>query len=563
MIDNKEFTSFGKGRAGGKAEGLRKLMKLSSLTTRNCFSTIETNVPPFTVIQTEYFDRFLEENDLRSIAFSELPDERKARKFIDSELPCELSGYLWKLTEQSSFPIAVRSSSMLEDMKDNPLAGIYATQMVPNNQLNISERFRSITDAVKLIYASTFSKRAISYMKANNLDPEQEKMAIIIQKVAGKEKNSSYYPDISGVAKSWNYYPAADSSPSEGIIQLAIGLGKSVVSGESIWFFSPDAPCKPPPFNSVKDLMNNTQKKFWAINMKPQTEYIPFKEDSFLINKTLQEAEYDNRIKYSASTWVPSSDTIQPGTGTPGARIINFKPILDTGLIPLNDALTELIKSSEKLLEEKVEIEFAVTIDYDTKHHELSLLQVRPMREENDSYTVNLDLTPQSKLLLSSAATLGNGCINSLQYITYLKPEEFDFKYSRQILTELEKINHKLVQQNKQYILIGFGRWGSSDPWLGLPADWEHISGAKTIVEIKHDKRPTEFSQGSHFFHNLTNLRIVYFSIDHTDRFPINWEWLESQNVVIETDFVKAIKTTAPVEVKVDGKRREGAILIA
>ena len=437
-----------------------------------------------------------------------------------------------------------------------PFAGIYATKMIPNNQPDIDTRFKRLIEAIKFVYASTFFKNAKNYMQATNHDIKQEKMAVIIQEVVGERFKDKYYPTVSGVARSYNFYPIGKAKPEDGVVNLAFGLGKTIVDGGITWAYSPKYPKVGPPFGSVNNLLKNTQTDFWAVNMGKPPSYHPTKETEFLIQKNIVDAEQDGTLKYVASTIDMHSGRIYIGTGSKGPRILNFAPLLQLNIIPLNDLLKHLLKISEAAVGAPVEIEFAISFNPNF----FGFLQVRPMVVSTEKVEIDLDEMKSANVLLASKKVMGNGIIKMIKDIVYVKPEKFDAKYTQKIKAEVASLNIKMVNQNIHYLLIGFGRWGSSDPWLGIPVDWSDVSAAKVIVEATLPKMNIELSQGSHFFHNLTSFNVPYFSVPFTSDSKINWEWLNTQKAVFEGQFVRHLKLNKPLTVKVDGRNSLGVI---
>ncbi|MCF7923197.1 MAG: PEP/pyruvate-binding domain-containing protein, partial [Candidatus Marinimicrobia bacterium] len=454
-------------------------------------------------------------------------------------------------------PLAVRSSSILEDALESPFAGIYATKMIPNSESDPDLRFRKLTEAIKFVYASTFFKAAKDYRKAIGKGLLDEKMAVIIQEVVGQSHDDRYYPDISGVARSFNYYPPDRAKPEDGIVNLALGLGKTIVDGDPSWWYVPKFPKANPPFGNVREWLDQTQTKFWAVNMGPPPSYDPINESEYLIKCGLKEAEYDNVLKSIVSTYDGPNDRITVGLGETGPRIITFAPILVYNHIPLNTFIRNMLKLCEDFMHAPVEIEFALMLE----PTRIGLLQVRPLRTSVGEINISDANLDKSHALLVSERVLGNGEINTLRDIVFVKPQGFLAKNTPRIAAEIETMNAGFIDQNAQYVLIGFGRWGSSDPWLGTPVSWGQISQAKVIVESTLPDMDKEFSQGSHFFHNITSFGVSYFSIRFSDEHSIDWEWMDQQACVAETDYVKHIKLEKPLIIKVDGRRGLGVII--
>ncbi len=386
---------------------------------------------------------------------------------------------------------------------------------------------------------------------------------MIIQEVVGLRHWERYYPDISGVARSYNFYPTSHAKPEDGVVDLAVGLGKTIVDGGMAWTYSPAYPKSVPPYNSIGDLMKQTQTQFWAINMGQPPKYDPTKETEYMIQGDLKDAELDGALDFAASTYIPDRDRISPGIGPKGPRIVNFAPILAMNQIPLNNLIKDLLKACEDAVGAAVETEFALTIDNKQKHRpvRLGFLQVRPMVVSDAEVKISDDELNSEDALVASENVLGNGIIDDIQDIVYVRPDAFDAKNTQQITADIEKLNRNLVNAATPYILIGFGRWGSSDPWLGINVNWAQISGARVIVESTLPNMNVELSQGSHFFHNITSFQIPYFSVRYDGKYKIKWDWLEKQKPEAETEYVRHVKLERPLNVKVDGRNGRGVIL--
>ena len=556
------ISRIGTGALGGKASGLVALHR----DLRERFPggreshNFQVGIPTFTVVTTDFFDRFMQRNDLYALVESEPPDHRIAHHFMQGELPVDLTGDLRDLSAVIRHPMAVRSSGLLEDAADSPFAGIYATKMIPNNQPDTDTRFRRLVEAIKFVYASTFFAAARAYREAVGFGPRDEKMAVMIQDVAGRARNGRHYPIVSGVARSVNFYPQGMARPEEGVVDLALGLGKSIVDGGRVWSYSPAHPRAVPPFGSTSHWLKETQRRFWAVNMGRPKAANPLEEAEFLSHLELEDADYDDTLRRVASTYDGASDRIQPGVGVPGPRIITFAPILQIGLMPLNALLEDLLELGARVTGSPVEMEFAADWGLDSGEPPvLSVLQIRPLAISEAEVSIPPEEMNSPNRLLATQTALGNGVVDNIRDIVYLPRETFDFKYSREVARELAALNSELLRQRRPYLLMGFGRWGSSDPWLGVPVNWGEISGARAIVESTPAGAHVDLSQGSHFFHNLTNLKILYFSLRYGRDF-LDWEWLENQAAETETARLRHLRLETPILLKVDGRTRQGVI---
>lgn len=562
FFDSEEsFSWIGNGSFGGKASGLAFIKKIIDENIKTDeFPNVIVRIPKMVVLRTSVFDSFMERNNLFDFALKEESDIRIINEFLQADLPVEFLGDLRTIIEKVKVPLAIRSSSMLEDAKYEPFAGIYATKMIPNNQTSMDMRFNKLVEAVKFVFASTFFKASKDYFKVSSHTVEEEKMAVIIQEVVGQNRNLRYYPHISGVARSFNFYPSGKAKPEQGVVNLALGLGKTIVDGGIVWSYCPVYPKSPPPFGDPKDMLNTTQTTFWSVNMNTLIDYDPTKETEFLIQNNLQDADYDNTLIHIASTYDGRSNKIVMGVGADGPRIINFMPLLYMNEYGFNDLIKKIIKVSSDALDSPVEIEFAATFNKETEKLHFGFLQVRPMVVSAEEVNVDNSELEDDDVLVASDRVMGNGLIEDLYDVVYVQPDRFDKKFTVKIAQEIDSINKLLVQENRKYLLIGFGRWGSSDPWLGIPIEWGQIGGAKVIVESTLFGINVELSQGSHFFHNLSSFNVCYFSINYDGKFSIDWDWLNSQKLINETEFVRHVRLNKPLKIKVDGRKGIGVI---
>lgn len=561
------ITSIGEGELGGKARGLVLIRDLlGSRYEASKYPGVEVYVPKMVVVATEVFDAFLDRNSLRETALSDLPDDRIADAFLRAELPTEILGDLRALVEEVHTPLAVRSSSLLEDALFRPFAGVYETKMVPNNQPDADTRFRRLVEAVKFVYASTYFRNAKSYIRATDRTSADEKMAVVIQEVVGDRRGDRFYPNVSGVGRSYNFFPAKGVDPGDGVVNLALGLGKTIVDGGASWIYSPTRPKAPPPFNSTREMLRLTQLDFWAVNMGKPRVYDPMAETEYLVKTDLAAADYDDTLAGVASTYDARRDRLVPGTGAEGPRVVDFAPLLSHSELPLNDVIRELLSVGERALDQAVEIEFAVKLPVRGRREaRLGFLQLRPMLVSSEEVEIGDDELARQDLLLASDRVMGNGAPSTIRDIVYVKPDSFEPRLTRRIAAELETVNRPLVEEASPYLLVGFGRWGSSDPWLGIPVNWGQIAGARVIVESTLPGMDVEPSQGAHFFHNLISFQVCYLCVRHETeggvaRSGIDWGWLDGWPAVSETEHVRRVRLDQPLEIKVDGRSGRGAI---
>lgn len=552
----------GPGEIGGKASGLAFAKDiLAAHFVDHPFGPIEIGIPRMVVLATGVFDRFMERNKLYEVACSDMPDERIAYAFQKADFPAEFIGDLQGLISAVHTPLAIRSSSLLEDAMFEPFAGVYETKMIPNNQADVMTRFHRLVEAIKFVYASVFFRGAKDYIKITGNKVTDEKMAVIIQEVVGSLRSQRYYPTLAGVARSHNFYPMGRACPEDGVVDLALGLGKTIVDGGLAWSYCPAYPQIAPPTASPSELLKLTQTQFWAVNMGKPPDHDPIKETEFLIKGTLAEAEYDGALDLVASTYRAQDDRMVMGTGSDGPRAVTFAPILDGGELPLNELLKVLLKRCEETVGSEVEIEFALTTDPQREHPpRFGFLQVRPMVVSHGKVDVSDEELLGEKVLAGTTKALGNGLIEDIRDVVYVKPQGFEAKFTRLIAEELATINRQIVDDKVPYLLIGFGRWGSSDPWLGIPVEWSQISGARVIIEATLPTMDIELSQGSHFFHNLTSFQVCYLAIHHAGDYQIDWAWLDGQPEVSHGDYVRHVRLQTPLKVKVDGRSGRGVI---
>jgi hypothetical protein len=561
------ITRIGDGALGGKASGLVMIRDLlAARFDASAFRGIEVYVPKMVVLTTDVFDAFMAGNGLHDTAFSDWPDDRIAESFLRADFPGVVLGDLRALIEEVRTPLAVRSSSLLEDALLRPFAGVYATKMVPNNQPDADSRFRMLIEATKFVYASTFFRAAKSYIRATEHTGAEEKMAVVIQEVVGERHGDRFYPGLAGVGRSYNFFPASGSNPRDGVVNLALGLGKTIVDGGASWIYSPARPKAPPPFGSTRDILRLTQLDFWAVNMGEPPAYDPMSEAEYLVKADLAAADYDDTLSRVASTYDARRDRMVPGTGIDGPRAVDFAPLLVHGELPLNGVIRELLSIGERGLDAAIEIEFAATLPRrGDAGARLGFLQLRPMLVSEDEVEIGDDELARSNLLLASDRVMGNGVVDAIQDIVYVKPERFESRFTPQIALQLERLNRPILDAGRHYLLLGFGRWGSSDPWLGIPVQWGQIAAARVIVESTLSGMDVEPSQGAHFFHNIISFRVCYLCVRHdapageTGR-AIDWDWLDALPAAAETDHARHVRIEKPLEIKVDGRSGRGAV---
>jgi hypothetical protein len=555
----RRISRIGTGSAGGKARGLVTAARV--LEDRRAdleVPGLSLDVPALCAVAASVFDAFLDRNGLRPVVAEEPSDEVIALAFQRATLPAEWLGDLRALAEDARLPLACRSSSALEDALGRPFAGVYGTKMIPGNQPDVAGRFKSLVDGIKFVFATTFFHEARAYRRAAGELPEPEKMAVVVQEVVGLRHGNRFYPDLSGVARSYNFYPVGPAEPADGVVDLALGLGKTIVDGGLCWSFSPAHPKRPPPVGSVRELLDVTQSRFWAVNVGPPPPYDPMTETEYLVHADLAEAEADGTLRYAASTYDGESDRLVPGTGRPGPRVLDFAPILAWNELPLVPALLRLLAVCEEELRAPVEIEFALSLP-PGRPARLGFLQVRPLLVSREPVEVAPEELASPRSIVASSTALGNGG-QQVHDVVYVEPETFEARLTPAIAGEIEGLNRSLVDEARPYLLVGFGRWGSADPWLGIPVRWDQISGARGIVEAALPQMNPEPSQGSHFFHNLTSFSVLYFTVPLDAGRGVDWGWLARQQLVARTEHVRHVRTATPLALRVDGRSRRGVV---
>lgn len=555
------FARIGGGSMGGKARGLAFVDALLAGTNLDDeFPGIRVQVPPSVVIGTDVFDEFLDANQMRHSALHTTNDEWIAHAFLAAALPEQVCDDLRAFIDIVRGPIAVRSSSLLEDSQYHPFAGVYATYMLPNNCPDDDIRLRQIQDAVKLVYASNFFSSARRYLDATPHRIEEEKMAVILQPVVGARHGDSFYPNFSGVARSYNYYPFGVMRPEDGVASVALGLGKTVVDGGSALRFCPVHPQVLPQLGDAEEFIDRSQRTFYAIDVSA-TQCLPSVErERSLVRLELDRAEQDGTLHALGSVWSPDNQTFYDGIHRAGIRVVTFAHVLKYDAFPLAALIRRLLAIGRAGMNSPVEIEFAVDLESDPR--EFAVLQIRPCGVRMNQESVEVGELPREELLCYSPHALGNGLITGLRDVVYVKPGQFDPSHTPQMARHIGEFNEQLMAENRPYVLIGPGRWGTSHTWLGIPVNWSHISAARVIVETTLQDFIVEPSQGSHFFQNLTSFGIVYLAVNpFSDEGFIDWQWLDAQPAANETEHVRHVRLPGALEARVNGEISHAAVL--
>jgi CheY-like chemotaxis protein len=558
------FSRVGDGSIGGKARGLafiNRIIKTNKLF--NKFPDVLITIPRTVVLSTDIFDEFMDQNNLYSIALSDLSDDEILNRFVNAELP----GHVYQdfyafLAVSRNYPIAVRSSSKLEDSHYQPFAGIYSTYMIPRLSDN-KQMVKMLSDAIKEVYASVYYKASKAYMTATANVIDEEKMGIILQEVCGARHGEMYYPTLSGVARSINYYPIGSEKAEDGIVNIAFGLGKLIVEGGLSLRFSPKYPKKILQLSSPDAALRDTQKEFCALDMNIGS-FVPSTDDGVnILRIDIKDINNDVALKYVASTYDRNNNVLRDGIIHPGKRVITFSNILQHKTFPLAEILSTLLEIGQREMNNPVEIEFAANLETPPGTPKIfNFLQIRPIVHNEETQNINLEHIKAGDTIIYSEAALGNGVFKGIHDLVYIKPESFSAVNNKRVAMEIEKLNAIFVRQAIGYVLIGPGRWGSTDPWLGIPVKWPQISAARIIIESGLKNYRIDPSQGTHFFQNLTSFRVGYFTINPYIRegyYDVGY--LNNLDVVYEDSYIRHVRFTNPLEIMIDGKTHKGVIL--
>ncbi|MCK5024283.1 MAG: hypothetical protein KAR56_01550 [Thermoplasmata archaeon] len=556
------FTRLGGGSLGGKGRGLAFLFALfNQSAVKDKIPGCQVRIPDTLVIGTEIFDNFMESNKLHEKIQPDMSDDEIKSLFMDAKTIIDIKDRLREYLFHVREPLAVRSSSLLEDSHNQPFAGIYATFMLPNNCVDDEIRVEQLCDAIKLVYASAFSKAAKAYIQSTVHTSEEEKMAIVVQKLIGNRHENRFYPTISGVAQSYNYYPVAPLKREDGIVSAALGLGRIVVDGEKVLAFSPKHPNIVPGFSTPEQVMDNSQTHFYALSMEDVCYDLRGGEHVTLYTLPIKDAEEDNTLDLIASTYDSNDQRLRDGTGSDGPKVITFAGVLKYEMLPLVKVINELLDIGTRGMGGPVEMEYAVRFNENANSNEFDkpefyVVQIRPLvtKKERHNVTISGD---ETDIILASKA-LGNGILEGIRDIIFVEPDKFDNTQTYNIAKEIGELNQEI---GKPFLLIGPGRWGTRDRFLGVPVDWNHISNAKAMVEVGLEKFRIDPSHGTHFFHNITSLGIMYFTVPFgKENQFIDWDWLKSIEPKSSKKFAVHVELPYELELKVDGRTGKGIV---
>jgi len=558
------FARIGDGSLGGKGRGLAFIdAMIKRNDSLNNFENAQITIPKTIVLCTDNFSEFMEMNHLYPIALSDLEDEVILQHFLKARVPKQIIADLHAFLGVTTSPIAVRSSSLLEDSHYQPFAGIYSTYMVPYNAESKTLMLEMVIEAIKAVYASVFYHDSKAYMTATKNVIDEEKMAIVLQEICGNAYGERFYPSFSGVARSLNYYPIGAETPEDGIANIAMGLGKYIVDGGQTLRFSPAFPNNILQTSTLDFALRETQTYFNALDLT-QTQFIPQVDDGFnLLKLRVSEAEKDGTLRFIASTFNVQDQVIYDGLYDGGRKIITFANILQHNVFPLAEILKEVLHISQTEMGRPIEIEFAVNLDYSpAKQHTFYFLQIRPIVDSKEMISENIGTIPEENTIISCNSALGHGITSDVYDLVYVKPEAFSASKNQLIVYDIEKVNKLMTNENRHYVLVGPGRWGSADSWLGIPVKWPHISKAQVIVESGLSHYRIDPSQGTHFFQNLTSFGVSYFTINPFQKdgtFDI--DFLNEQPAVYESEYIRHVRFKKPIVIKVDGRKSKGVVM--
>jgi hypothetical protein len=563
LNDETNIVSLGAGALGGKGRGCAFINTLIyNLNFQEIIPELNIRAPRTCIIGTDEFDLFMERNNLHEVVRQEMDYEQVKTIFCEADLSYNLEKNLRALLKQITRPLAIRSSSLMEDSTLQPFSGIFDTYLIPNNDASFNTRYRQLAQSIKLVYASIYSPHSRSYFEAINFKLEEEKMGVVLQEVVGTLRGNYYYPHVSGTAQSHNYYPIAHMEPEDGYALAAVGLGHYVVNGERSYRFSPVYPTLE--IHTPVNLYKNSQVSLFVLDMQSSNaDFIRDGSEANLVRMTISQAEKDGVLQHLASVYDADNDRIEPGLSSVGPRIINFANILKYEQVPLAKTLQLILDVGKEALGSPVEIEYALDLDKAPNGKpSFHLLQIKPMQGTGTGFRVDPEKLDEDRMVIFAEQSMGNGKIDDIADVIFVKREAFDKLKTKDIAKELEVFNRQMLEEGKEYVLVGPGRWGTADPYIGIPVNWSQISQARIIIETSMEDFPLDASLGSHFFHNLTSMNVGYFSIQHDSKTSwIRWDKLEEQEVIGETRYIRHVRFLRPMCVLMDGKKRISVVL--
>lgn len=559
------FVRIGTGSLGGKGRGLAFIHTLlERYNVSHKLPTVNISVPPTAVLATGVFDAFMAKNNLSEFAMGDRSDKEIAAAFLKASFPSSAKHAMRTFLERVHYPLAVRSSSLLEDASYQPFAGVYKTYMLPNNHSDFEERLTQLTNAIKLVYASTFYGDAKAYISSTPNRLEEEKMAVVIQQIVGRKRGNYVYPDIAGVARSYDFYPMEGMKAEDGVASVVLGMGKAVVDGRRCIRFSPTQPRRLYQFSSTADTLNSAQRDFLALNLSEQpTAEDPEDSDGNISTLTLNVAEEDGILNLVGSVYDYQNDTVYDGTSRPGVRLVTMAGVLKSGVFPLAQTITRLLELGSVGFSCQVEIEFAALIrEMADEPHEFAFLQIRPVVVDSLIREVDTGRIQKENAICVSTKALGNGIIDRVQDLIYVPMSTFNRSHTVEIAQQIGTMTAKLRAENRPFMLIGPGRWGSADRWLGIPVTWKQISGVRCIVETDMDDIRVTPSQGTHFFQNITSFGIAYLTVNFAnEKGVLDCQWLDTIEPEDQTDHVKLLHFSDPLLIVVNGRQGTGVVM--
>jgi len=562
--DIMDFVKLGQGSIGGKARGLAFM---SSLLQENSklfkkYPDIVIQIPKTTVIGTGGFESFVKENDLQRLSKEGIADQDIRSQFIRGEIPGWLQDQLAHFLTQVRCPLSIRSSSLLEDAHFQPYAGLYETYMIPNNDPDPKVRLEQLLQAIKLVYASTYFENPKAFTRKTLAAPQEESMAVIIQELTGRPSGDYFYPAIAGVAQSYNYYPVTRMSAEDGIAHIALGMGRIVMEGEQTLRSSPRHPSVLPQFSTVDDILINAQRFFYALRIKDYPTELQFDQYANLERRNVNDAEMEWPVSQLSGTYIPDEHRIRESGHMKGAKVLTFSQVLKHQLFPLPELLSDLLEIGKKGMGCPVEIEFSVNLPAaDGTGGEFSFLQMRPMASGMSATQIDISQADVKNAVGYSTQALGNGQIGGITDIILVKRSSFKAEATIAMAHEIGQLNRELQRDGRPYLLVGPGRWGSADRWLGIPVRWRDISNVGAIIELRNEQLRADPSQGSHFFQNITALGIPYITVTERSQDFIDWKWLEAIHPATDLTYVSHLRLIAPLKIKIDGQTSAGVIL--
>ena len=559
----RNFSRIGEGSIGGKARGLAFIDSvIQKYRLHSKYDSVEFTVPRTVVLSTDVFDTFMEMNDLYDIGLSDLPDEKILDHFIKARFPGELHQDLYAMLAYVNAPLAIRSSSKLEDSHYQPFAGIYSTYMIPVNRNDMTHTMEILTMAIKSVYASVYFKASKAYIQATANVIDEEKMGIVLQEVCGSMHGETFYPTISGVARSINFYPIAPERPEDGIVKIAYGLGKYIVDGGVSIRFSPRYPKKILQLSSNAMALKETQRYFYALDMNDQHFTASVNDAVNLLKTDIRSIDNDPVLNQLVSVYDYNNDIIRDGPHGQGKRLMTFAGILQHDSFLLADILKDILEICQKEMNLPIEIEFAVNMSADKEiNHMFNLLQIRPIVESDQSSDIQIEKIENEQTIVRSDCALGNGVFPGIRDVVYIIPEKWDASKSQELALKVEKLNAEFREQGANYVLIGPGRWGSADPWLGIPVKWPQISEARVIIESGLANYRIDPSQGTHFFQNLTSFRVGYMTVNpFINEGCFNHDKLAAKKAIYDDGQVRHVRFSDPLVIKIDGRTNRGVI---